>query len=145
VVIVEDDVEIGANTTIDRARFGRTVIGRGSKLDNQIQIAHNVVVGPGCLIAAQAGISGSTKLGAYVVVAGQVGMVGHVEVGDRAVVTAKAGVPKDIPPGAMIGGERGRDLKRHMKEIAAMGRLPEALEEIRRLRKELDALKEQRG
>ena len=141
IVVIEDDVEIGANTTIDRARFGRTVVGRGSKLDNLIQLAHNVTTGPGCLIAAQAGISGSTKLGAYVVVAGQVGMVGHVEVGDRAVVTAKAGVPKDIPPGAMIGGERGRDLKRHMKEVAAVGRLPEALEEIRRLRKEIEALK----
>lgn len=141
IVVLEDDVEIGANTTIDRARFGRTVVGRGSKLDNLIQVAHNVVFGPGCLVAAQAGISGSTKLGAYVVVAGQVGMVGHVEVGDRAVVTAKAGVPKDIPPGVMIAGERGRDVKRHFKEQAALGRLPEALEEIRRLRKELEALK----
>ena len=141
IVVIEDDVEIGANTTIDRARFGRTVVGRGSKLDNLVQLAHNVSIGPGCLVAAQAGISGSTKLGAYVIVAGQVGMVGHVEVGDRAVVTAKAGVPKDIPAGAMVAGDRGRDLKRHMKETAALGRLPEALEEIRRLRKEIEALK----
>ena len=141
VVVIEDDVEIGANTTIDRARFGRTVVGRGSKLDNLVQVAHNVSIGPGCLIAAQAGISGSTRLGAYVILGGQAGLAGHLEVGDRGVVTAQAGLGKDVPPGVMVGGEHAKELKRHMKELGALGRLPEILEEIRRLRKDVEALK----
>jgi UDP-3-O-[3-hydroxymyristoyl] glucosamine N-acyltransferase len=141
VVEIEDDVEIGANTTIDRARFGRTVVGRGSKLDNLVQVAHNVSIGPGCLVAAQAGISGSTKLGAYVILGGQAGLAGHLEVGDRGVVTAQSGLGKDVPPGVLVGGEHAKELRRHMKELGALGRLPEALEEIRRLRKDVEALK----
>ena len=142
IVVVEDDVEIGANTAIDRARFGRTVVGRGTKIDNLVQIAHNVVIGPGCLIAAQAGISGSTRLGSSVVVAGQVGTVGHIEIGDRSVVTAKTGVPKDLPPGSMVAGERSWSLKDYMRQMAALGRLPDLLEEIRRLRREVEELRQ---
>ena len=145
IAVVEDDVEIGAGTTIDRARFGRTVVGRGSKLDNLVQVAHNVTIGPGCLVAAQAGISGSTRLGAYVVLGGQAGLSGHLEVGDRAIVTAQAGLAKDVPPGVMVGGEYAKEFKRHMKELGALGRLPEALEEIRKLRKEIAALRAERG
>lgn len=145
IVVLEDDVEIGAGTTIDRARFGRTLVGRGSKLDNLVQVAHNVAIGPGCLIAAQAGISGSTSLGAFAVLGGQAGLAGHLEVGDRAVVTAQSGLGKDVPPGVMVGGEHAKELKRHMKELGALGRLPEALEEIRRLRKEVAALRAERG
>lgn len=141
IVVVEDDVEIGAGTTIDRARFGRTVVGRGSKLDNLVQVAHNVSIGPGCLIAAQAGISGSTKLGAYVILGGQAGLAGHLEVGDRGIVTAQSGLGKDVPPGVMVGGEHAKELRRHMKELGALGRLPEALEEIRKLKRDIAELR----
>src|SRR4030095_12157258 len=91
-VQIDDDVEIGAGTTIDRARFGRTWIQQGTKIDNLVQIAHNVVIGPHCLIIAQTGISGSARLGRYVTLAGQVGVVGAVEIGDEVVVAAKSGV-----------------------------------------------------
>ncbi len=140
IVVIEDDVEIGANSTVDRARFGRTVIGKGSKIDNLVQIAHNVTLGEGCLIAAQAGVAGSTTLGRHVVLAGQAGLAGHLHVGDRAVVTAQSGVGKNVPPGATFAGEHAIDLKTHLKQLAALARLPEALAEIKRLRKELGEL-----
>ena len=92
IVQVDDDVEIGANTTIDRARFGRTWIQEGTKIDNLVQIAHNVVIGKHCIIISQAGISGSTRLGHYVTLAGQVGLVGHIEIGDKTIVAAQSGV-----------------------------------------------------
>jgi UDP-3-O-[3-hydroxymyristoyl] glucosamine N-acyltransferase len=145
IVVLEDDVEIGANAAIDRARFGRTVVGRGTKIDNLVQIAHNVALGQGCLLAAQSGVSGSTRLGNYVVLAGQAGLVGHIEVGDRAVVTAQAGVGKDVPPGAMISGEHAVETKRHLREMAAVARLPEALQELRALRKEVEELRKKLG
>jgi UDP-3-O-[3-hydroxymyristoyl] glucosamine N-acyltransferase len=140
IVVIGDDVEIGANVTIDRARFGRTVIGSGTKIDNLVQIGHNVVLGEHCLIVAQAGISGSTKLGHHVILGGQVGTVGHIEIGDGAIVTAKSGVSKDVPPGLMISGEMAVESRTHLKELAAIGKLPEALQEIRKLRKEIDEL-----
>jgi UDP-3-O-[3-hydroxymyristoyl] glucosamine N-acyltransferase len=104
IVQIEDDVEIGANTTIDRARFGRTHIGQGTKIDNLVQIAHNVVIGPHNIICSQVGISGSTRTGAYVTLAGQVGLSGHIEVGDRATIGAQAGVSKNIPSGEVMIG-----------------------------------------
>ena len=141
IVVIEDDVEIGANTAIDRARFGRTVIGRGSKIDNLVQIAHNVVVGEGALIASQAGIAGSTRLGRRVTLAGQVGLSGHIELGDGVIVTAQAGVGKDVPPGLVISGEYAVEMKTHLKRLAALAKLPEALAEIRKLRGEIEKLK----
>ena len=141
IVVIEDDVESGANTTIDRARFGRTVVGRGTKIDNLVQVAHNVVIGPGCLIAAQAGISGSTRLGSHVMLGGQAGLAGHVELGDRSVVTAKCGVAGDVPPGAMVAGERAWPLKPYMRQLAVFSRLPELQEELRRLRREVEDLR----
>lgn len=141
IVAIEDDVEIGASTTIDRARFGRTVVKKGTKIDNLVQVAHNVVIGEGCLIAAQAGISGSTRLGSYVVLAGQVGLVGHIEMGDRSVATAQSGVSKDVPAGLIVSGEHAVDMKTHLKQMAALAKLPEALAELRRLKREIEELK----
>lgn len=103
-VIIEDDVEIGANVTIDRARFDKTLIGRGSKIDNLVQIAHNVVVGENSIIVAQTGISGSTVVGKNVTLAGQAGLVGHITVGDNAVVAAQAGVTKSVPADTCVSG-----------------------------------------
>ena len=145
IAVLEDDVELGANTTVDRARFGKTVVGRGTKVDNLVQIAHNVTTGAGCLLAAQSGVSGSTRLGNYVVLAGQAGLAGHLELGDRVIVTAQSGVGKDVPPGVMISGEYAVDTKRHLREMAAVARLPEALQEIRKLRREVEELRKKLG
>ena len=128
VVQIDDDVEIGANSTVDRARFGRTHIGEGTKIDNLVQIAHNVVIGPHCILCSQAGISGSTRLGKYVTLAGQAGLVGHIEVGDQATVAAKAGVSKDVPAKAVFfrlsGGaiERGEGKHRPRPPLAEAAR-----------------------
>jgi UDP-3-O-[3-hydroxymyristoyl] glucosamine N-acyltransferase len=103
-VIIEDNVEIGANTTIDRARFAETRIGTGTKIDNLVQIAHNVRVGNDCLIVSQAGIAGSSTLGHHVVLAGQAGIAGHVNVGNGVQIAAQCGVPGNVPPGNMLRG-----------------------------------------
>ncbi len=145
IVVLEDDVELGANVAIDRARFGQTVIRQGAKIDNLVQIAHNVVVGEGSLIAAQAGIAGSTKLGKYVVLAGQAGLIGHLEVGERAVVTAQSGVGKDIPAGLVVGGAHAVDQRTNLKRVAALAKLPESLVELRKLRQEVEELKRRLG
>jgi UDP-3-O-[3-hydroxymyristoyl] glucosamine N-acyltransferase len=141
VVEIEDDVEIGANVTIDRARFGRTVIGKGTKIDNLVQIGHNVVLGKGCLLVSQAGIAGSTKLGNYVVMAGQSGLIGHLEIGDGAIITAQSGLTKDVPPKSVLSGSPASDRRTHLKELAALSKLPEALQEIRKLRQEVEELR----
>jgi UDP-3-O-[3-hydroxymyristoyl] glucosamine N-acyltransferase len=145
IVVLGDDVEVGANVTIDRARFGRTVIGRGTKIDNLVQIGHNVVTGEGCLLVAQSGVSGSTKLGNHVVLAGQAGLIGHLEMGDAAIITAQSGVTKDVPPGGVMSGSPASERTTHLKELASLGKLPEALQEIRRLRKEIEDLKKKVG
>lgn len=141
IVVIEDDVEVGANSTIDRARFGRTLIGRGTKIDNLVMIAHNVVVGRGCLLVSQSGVAGSTKLGDYVVMAGQAGVIGHLEIADRVVITAQSGVTKSITePGAYSGAPATGRIG-HLKENASFRKLPEAMKEIRRLRSELEELR----
>ena len=141
IVVIEDDVELGANVTVDRARFGRTVIGKGTKIDNLVQIGHNVVLGQGCLLVSQAGIAGSTRLGNYVVMAGQSGLIGHLDIGDQAVITAQSGLTKDVPAGGVMSGSPATDRRTHLKELAALSKLPEALQEIRKLRQELEALR----
>ena len=103
IVQIDDDVEIGANTTVDRARFGRTWIQQGVKIDNLVQIAHNVVIGRNCVIVAQTGISGSTRVGERVTMAGQVGIVGHVEIADGTIIAAQSGVSKSLPGGVWFG------------------------------------------
>jgi UDP-3-O-[3-hydroxymyristoyl] glucosamine N-acyltransferase len=132
-VQIDDDVEIGACTTIDRARFGRTWIQTGTKIDNLVQIAHNVVIGPHCLIVAQTGISGSARLGRYVTLAGQVGVVGHVEIGDEVVVAAKSGVSKDTPAKQQLLGMFGIPIKEARELIAHYHRLPRTAARIKAL------------
>ncbi len=140
IVQIDDDVEIGANTTIDRARFGRTHIGEGTKIDNLVQIAHNVVVGPHCLLVSQSGVSGSTKLGARVTLAGQAGIVGHVEIGEGATIGAKTGISKSVPAGAIYFGNVGEPLDRAKENLACYRRLPKLNERVRHLEEQLARL-----
>jgi UDP-3-O-[3-hydroxymyristoyl] glucosamine N-acyltransferase len=124
-VLVEDDVEIGANTTIDRGAGPDTVIGRGTMIDNLVQIGHNVEIGKGCIIVAQVGIAGSSRLEDYVVLAGQVGVVGHITVGAGAQVAAQSGVNRSIPPGEKMGGSPAvpiRDFRRQVAAVKGLGR-----------------------
>lgn len=141
-VVIEDDVEIGSNCSIDRATMGETTIRRGAKLDNLIQIAHNVVVGENTVIASQVGISGSTKIGKNVMLAGQVGIAGHLEIADRTILMAQAGVPKSISePGKAYFGSPAKEHGRAFRIEAIIRSLPELAQELRNLKKELDELK----
>jgi UDP-3-O-[3-hydroxymyristoyl] glucosamine N-acyltransferase len=137
---VEDDVEIGACTTVDRATLGETVVGRGTKIDNLVQIAHNVRVGPMSIICGQSGVSGSAEIGSGVVLAGQVGVAGHIRVGDRARVGAQSGVAHDVPDGATISGTPAFDHREWLKSSAAYPQLGEMAKEIRRLRRRVEEL-----
>jgi UDP-3-O-[3-hydroxymyristoyl] glucosamine N-acyltransferase len=140
-VVIEDDVDIGAGCTIDRGNFEPTLIQQGSKLDNLVHIAHNVVIGENTAIAAQAGISGSTHIGDRVLIGGQAGFVGHLEIGDDAFIGAKAGVSKDVKPGEKITGYPAREIMTVRRIEAAEARLPELLKEVKRLRKDIEELK----
>jgi UDP-3-O-[3-hydroxymyristoyl] glucosamine N-acyltransferase len=122
-VMIESDVEIGANTTIDRGAGPDTVIGQGSKIDNLVQIAHNVRIGRGCIIVSQVGISGSTHVDDFVMIGGQAGLTGHLTVGKGARIAAQSGVMRDVPPGATIGGSPAKDMRDWLKESAALSRL----------------------
>ena len=141
IVVVEDDVEIGACTCIDRAALGVTRIGRGVKIDNLVQIAHNVEVGPLSLLVAQVGISGSTKLGAGVVVAGQVGLVGHLSIGDGARIGAQAGVGNDVERGASVAGSPAVPYDAWLRSVAVFNQLPKMRRELVQLRKEVERLR----
>lgn len=132
-VVIEDDVEIGANVTIDRARFGRTLISRGTKIDNLVQIAHNVEVGENSIIIAQAGISGSTVIGKNVTIAGQAGLVGHITIGDNAVLAAQAGVTKSVPPDTCVSGYPAKPHEQAKRINAFIQRLPELFEAVKKL------------
>src|SRR5262245_50468899 len=138
-VIVEDNVEIGANTTIDRATIGSTVIKSGAKLDNLIQIAHNVEIGNSTVVAAQAGISGSTKIGKGVMIGGQVGIVGHINIGDGAKINAQSGVSKSVEPGKAVTGSPAHDYTSALRSQAISRNLPELQKRI----KELEAIVKQ--
>jgi len=137
-VIIEDDVEIGANCAIDRATLGATILRKGVKLDNLIQIAHNVEVGENTVIAAQTGISGSTKLGKNNVIGGQVGFVGHIEVGDNVTIGAQSGVTKNIPAGSVYFGYPARPIMKAKREEAALRKLPALLKKIAELQERLN-------
>jgi len=139
-VVVEDDVEIGANVTIDRARFGKTVIGKGTKIDNLVQIAHNVVIGENSIIIAQAGISGSTVIGKNVTIAGQAGLVGHITVGDNAILAAQAGVTKPVPANICVSGYPAKPHDEAKRLNAFVSRLPQMAEEIKKLREKINQL-----
>lgn len=132
-VILEDDVEVGANTTIDRATVGATRICRGAKIDNLVMVAHGCEIGEGCFLAAQVGLAGSTTLGRFVQLGGQVGVAGHLSIGDFSRVSAKSGVPNDVPAGKTIGGYPAADIAQWRRQSAALARLPELLQRVRRL------------
>lgn len=139
-VEIGDDVEIGANTTVDRATMGRTVIGKGVKIDNLVQVAHNVVIGERTIIAAQTGIAGSTKIGRHVILAGQVGVADHVEIGDNAMVGPRSGLPRSVPPGAVLAGTLEAAPRRQWdKVIALLPRLPELWRELRDVKRRLSS------
>ncbi len=142
-VVIEDDVEIGANCAIDRATIGSTVIGKGSKLDNLIQVAHNVEIGSNTVIAAQSGVSGSTRLGSNVIIAGQVGLVGHIDVGDGVTVTAQSGVSKSISgTGKVFRGSPAREMHEELRQEAAIRQLPDVIAAVRKLEARLKELEE---
>jgi UDP-3-O-[3-hydroxymyristoyl] glucosamine N-acyltransferase len=138
-VVIEDHVEIGANATIDRATIGSTLIRTGVKLDNLIQIAHNVEVGSSTVIAAQTGISGSTKIGKGVMIGGQVGVVGHIQIGDGAKINAQSGVSKSIGDGKAVTGSPAYDYTAALRSQAINRKLPELEKRIQ----ELEALVKQ--
>jgi len=142
-VIVEDDVELGSNVSIDRAAIGSTIIKRGCKIDNLVQIAHNVVVGEDTVISAQAGISGSTKIGKNCILAGQAGLVGHIELGDNVVITAQSGVSKSFLKPGYYMGTPAAEIKSHQKLQAQLRNIPNYIEEINNLKIEIKSLKEQ--
>jgi len=139
-VVIGDDVEIGANTCIDRATLGETVVGEGTKLDNLVQVGHNVSIGKNCILAGQAGVSGSVVMEDGVVLAGQAGVADHVRIGKGAIIGAQAGVIGDVPPGAFYSGYPARPHSVQMRAEAAKMRLPQLLREVRELRARVEAL-----
>ncbi len=139
-VVVEDDVEIGANVTVDRAAMGSTKIGRGSKIDNLVQIGHNVQIGEHCIIVAQVGISGSTQVGDNAVIAGQVGIVGHIEIGAGAQIGAKSGVSKSVKPGERVFGYPALPVGQAKRVEASLRHLPELVQSVRALRRRVAEL-----
>jgi UDP-3-O-[3-hydroxymyristoyl] glucosamine N-acyltransferase len=142
IVVLEDDVEIGANCTIDRATLGHTLLKKGVKLDNMVHIAHNVVIGEDTVIAAQSGISGSTKVVKNVIIAGQVGIVGHIEIADRTVLLAKSGVSKSTEPGVTYWGIPAKEHRRSLKIEAVIRSLPELAKDVEELKKSLELLRD---
>ena len=141
-VLIGDDVEIGADVTIDRARTGRTEIGRGTKIDNLVHIAHNVRIGEDCLIIAQVGISGSVHIGNRVILAGQAGIKDNIKIGDDAIICARAGVIGDIKAEEFVSGYPARPHKDQMKSQAAQNRLPEMLKQLKALKKQVQKLED---
>ncbi|HMP77263.1 MAG TPA: UDP-3-O-(3-hydroxymyristoyl)glucosamine N-acyltransferase [Kiritimatiellia bacterium] len=140
IVVIGDDVEIGANTTIDRARFGKTRIGRGVKIDNLVQIAHNVVIGDHAVLVSQVGIAGSTRVGAHAILAGQSGVAGHLDIGAGAIIGARTGVTRDVPPKAYMLGFPAAPQKEMARQFAALARLPELRERLLALQKRVEEL-----
>jgi len=139
-VVIEDFVEIGANCCVDRAKFGNTIIGAGTKIDNLVQIAHNVVIGKCCLIVGQVGISGSCKLGDGVVLGGQVGLADNIEVGDGAMIAAQAGVMNDVADKQQLLGSPAIDKREAMRILGLSRRLPKLVEQLKQLTKRVERL-----
>ena len=140
IVQIDDDVEIQANTTIDRGTLGKTWIQRGVKIDNLVQIAHNVVIGENSIVVAQVGISGSTRLGKRVIIGGQAGLVGHIHVGDNVMIAARAGINKDIPPSRIMSGAPAIPHAEWLRLNAHILRLPEMHKTVQELRKKIEEL-----
>src|SRR5262249_8064713 len=141
-VVIENDVEVGANCTIARAALASTVIGAGTKIDSQVMIAHNCKVGKGCIIVAQVGLAGSVTLGDYVTLAGQVGVAGHLKIGDRATVAAKTGVMTDIEAGSTVMGIPAMPASDVRRVYAAFLKLPDLVQRVRELEKEMGELQD---
>ncbi|MCL2760846.1 MAG: UDP-3-O-(3-hydroxymyristoyl)glucosamine N-acyltransferase [Desulfuromonadales bacterium] len=135
IVVIEDDVEVGANTTIDRAALEVTLIKRGTKIDNQVQIAHNCKIGENCIFASQVGIAGSTEIGKHVTLAGQVGVAGHIKIGDNAILGAQAGVPGNVESGAVLNGYPAIPHKEWVRSSLIFSRLPEMKKNLAALEK----------
>ncbi len=142
-VVIGNDVEIGANTTIDRARFEKTEIGEGTKIDNLVQIGHNVIVGRHCLIVAQVGIAGSTRIEDHVVIGGQAGIAGHLRIGRGTMAGGRAGIARDLPPGSKVGGPSALPLMLHQKISILERRLPDLFRDVADLREKVNMLSKQ--
>ncbi|MGE0157258.1 MAG: UDP-3-O-(3-hydroxymyristoyl)glucosamine N-acyltransferase [Geobacter sp.] len=140
IVVLEDDVEIGANSTVDRAALEVTLIKRGTKLDNLVQVAHNCQIGEDCMIVSQVGIAGSSKIGNHVTLAGQVGVVGHVSIGDNVIVGAQAGVPSALAPNAYYSGSPAMPHKDWLRVMGVLPRLPDMRKKVSELEKKIAAL-----
>ena len=141
-VRIDDDVEIGANSCVDRGAFGPTRVRRGTKIDNLVMVAHNVDIGENSILVAHVGIAGSTTLGRNVVLGGMVGVKGHLQIGDRVMAAAMSGVHSNLPAGAVVGGTPAFDIKKWGRAAAAYARLPDMVKEIRQLRREVDRLRQ---
>lgn len=139
-VVLEDDVEIGANTCVDRATFGSTLIKRGSKIDNLVMIGHNVEIGKGCFVVSQVGMAGSSKLGNGVIMAGQSAVGDHVEVGDRVMVAGRSGINSNVKPGQVVAGFPAIAYKEWLRAATAFSRIPKLLKDMRSLRKQVSEL-----
>jgi len=139
IAVIEDDVELGANVTIDRAVFGETRVGRGTKIDNQVQVGHNAIVGKGCFIVAQAGISGTSRIGNGVTIAGQAGVAGHITIGDGATIGAQAGVHGDVKAGERVLGSPAFEGKAARRAMVVFPKLPELRSRLREVERRLDA------
>ena len=137
---IEDDVEIGANTTVDRARFDRTLIKRGTKIDNLVQVAHNVVIGEDCLIVAMVGLCGSVHIGNHTVMAGKASVNGHVTIGSRVLVGGLAGVTHDVADDAQISGFPAQDHGVELRFRACLRRVPQLIEKVKELEKQIREL-----
>ncbi len=140
IVVVEDDVEIGALTAVDRAALGETRIGRGTKLDNLVQVGHSVTVGTDSVLCAQVGIGGSTQIGKQVTLAGQVGVADHATVGDGVIATAQTGIPSVVEPGKLVSGYPAIENRSWLKASAIFARLPEVQKRLRELERKLESL-----
>lgn len=136
-VIIGDDVELGANVTVDRGALGPTVIGKGTKVDNLVQIGHNVQIGEHCILIAQAGVAGSSKLGNYVIIAGQAGIAGHLQLGNKVTVGARSGVMHDIPDGQTWFGTPAQPDKQTKRQMIAIQHLPEMLRRVSKIERQL--------
>jgi len=145
IVQIDDDVEIGANTTIDRATLGRTWIQQGVKIDNLVQIAHNVVIGEKSVIVSQVGISGSTRLGRSVILGGQAGLVGHLEIGDFAMVGAQSGVHEDVAAQSVVSGSPCQPHRNWLRSMSVLPRIPQMRQQLNDLQKRLEALEKSSG
>ena len=141
IVVIGDNVDIGANTTIDRARFGRTVIEEGCKIDNLVQIAHNVTIGKHTVIVSQSGVAGSTHIGSYVTVAAQVGIAGHLTIGDQSILAARTGVMGSLKGGEPYWGAPAVPFKEAQMQFIAIRNLPKAMKELEALKKQAEEIK----